>query len=89
MISAKKASKMTVEGGIFSITDYLSRLNYINENIRNNFKAGQNYLDITMSCISRPTYLKVIQKMIKKGFKVTEKEKYSFILSQGHLLIEW
>lgn len=89
MISAKKVHKMTIEGGIFSIIDYWGRLSYIDENIRNYSKAGQNYLDITLTCISKPTYLKLIEKMEKKGFRVTEKENYSLILSQGHLLIEW
>ena len=80
---------MSVEGGVYSFTDYLSRLSYIDENIKNNSRAGQKYLDVTMRCISRPTYLKVIEKVRKKGFKVTERENYSLILSQGHLLIEW
>ena len=89
MISAKKARKMVVDGGIFSFSDYLSRMSWWNDKIKEAAQCGQSAINATMSSISRPTYVKVIEKLKAKGYEVTEVENYSLIISQGHIIVKW
>ena len=80
MISAKKVNKIFQDDGKFSLMDYLGRLDWLNDQIKQCVYLGRNTLNVTLKEISIKTADKIKQKLIKKGYNITQFN-YSQILN--------
>ena len=86
MISAKKVNKIFQDDGKFSFMDYLGRLAWLNDQIKQCVYLGRNTLSVTLKEISIKTADKIKQKLIKKGYNITQFN-YSQILNCVDIII--
>lgn len=88
MIKASSLSRSYRPGGRFDWLDYLSRIGWLGSEVKQLNRVGQASLGVRMSKISKPTYDRVLGKVVRMGYIISD-DHYLYDSSEGVFTIGW
>lgn len=88
MIKAKSLSRSYRPGGRFDWIDYHSRMAWLGSEVKQLNRVGQTSLGVRMSKISKPTYERVLEKVARMGYIISD-DHYLYDSSEGVFTIGW